>query len=99
MTDKTTAIQKPVQITEDGQYIAQFLKQHDSNRYYSTLVLDETSRSDVQALYAFSVEISRIRSMITKPAPGEIRLQYWVDFLSGNGHGDTSKNPIASALQ
>ncbi len=99
MADKTTPVQKPGQITEDGQYIAQFLKQHDSTRYYSTLVLDEKSRNDVQSLYAFAVEISRIRSMITEPAPGEIRLQYWVDLLSGSGHGDTSKNPIASALR
>ncbi|MCF6327130.1 MAG: squalene/phytoene synthase family protein [Devosiaceae bacterium] len=98
MTDKTTPIQKSGQKTTNGQYISQFLKQHDSNRYYSTLVLDEISRNDVQSLYAFAVEISRIRSMITEPAPGEIRLQYWVDLLSGSGHGDTSQNPVASSL-
>jgi len=98
MANKSVNFQKAGQITEDRQYIAQFLKQHDSNRYYSTLVLDETSRNDVQALYAFAVEISRIRSMITEPAPGEIRLQYWIDLLSGNEHGDTIQNPIAAAL-
>jgi len=94
MADKTTESQD----RDNRQYIAQFLKQHDDSRYYSTLVLDESSRNDVQSLYAFAVEISRIRSMITEPAPGEIRLQYWVDLLSNSAHGDTSQNPIASAL-
>jgi len=79
-------------------YIAEFLKQHDPERYYSTLLLNQDARFPVQTLYAFSAEISRIRSLISEPATGEIRLQYWVDLLSGTDHGDRQQNPLASAL-
>ncbi len=79
-------------------YVAGFLKNHDLDRYYSTLFLNEKVRAGVQSLYAFSTEISRIRSLISEPATGEIRLQYWVDLISGISHGNSSQNPIASAL-
>ncbi|UJQ95057.1 phytoene/squalene synthase family protein [Mariluticola halotolerans] len=79
-------------------YIADFLKQHDRDRYLSTLVLEGDKRDAVQALYAFSADVAAIPARVTEPGPGEIRLQWWTDALEGHGHGNVNQNPIAAAL-
>ena len=35
------------------------------------------------ALYAFNLEIARVREPVSEPMPGEIRLQWWRDALVG----------------
>src|SRR5690606_40929035 len=65
---------------------------------YATLVLPPEYRGPVQALYAFSADVASIRERARDPAPGEIRLQWWADALSGAGHGNVRQNPLADAL-
>ena len=45
-------------------------------------------RRALLAVYAFNVEISRVRDQVSQPLPGEIRLQWWTDMLEGAGHGE-----------
>ncbi len=78
--------------------IASFLKIKDKHRYYSTLIIDNKYRSDVQALYAFNAEISAISLRVNEQASGEIRLKFFSDLLEGEGRGDILSNPIASAF-
>lgn len=77
---------------------ATLLRQTDRDRYFVTLVLPERIRSDMQALYAFNAEVAATRDRVSEPAPGEIRLQWWVDALKGQGHGVVHQNPVAAAL-
>jgi phytoene synthase len=42
--------------------------------------------------------VSQIRTRVSEPIPGEIRLQYWVDLLAGTEHGNTLQNPLAQGL-
>ena len=77
---------------------AQFLRDHDRDRYYATLLLRDDVRPAVQALYAFSADIALIRDRVSEPAPGEIRLQWWADAISGQGHGAVRRNPTADAF-
>lgn len=79
--------------------VAQSLKQLAPRRYYASLMLPEAQRAHIQTIWAFSAEIAATRHRVSEPAPGEIRLQYWVDLLEGKGHGDTARNPLAIALQ
>jgi 15-cis-phytoene synthase len=51
------------------------------------------------ALYAFNVEICRVREQVSQPLPGEIRLQWWTDMLAGTGHGGVEGNPVAAELR
>lgn len=74
------------------------LREIDRDRYLATLVLPPEVREDIAALYAFSVEIAAIRSRAKVPAAGEIRLQWWIDALNGQGHGEVRQNPLARAL-
>jgi phytoene synthase len=57
-----------------------------------------TQRRALLALYAFNVEISRVRDHISQPLPGEMRLQWWTDMLAGTGHGGIEGNPVAAEL-
>src|SRR5262249_30657958 len=48
--------------------------------------------------YAFNAEIARVREHVTQPLAGEIRLQWWIDVLSGKSAGDAQGNPVAAQL-
>lgn len=74
------------------------LRELDWDRYAASLFIPARHRPAVQALLAFSAEVAAIRERVSEPAPGEIRLQWWVDALEGTGHGDVEQNPIAAAL-
>jgi phytoene synthase len=75
-----------------------FLRDHDRDRYLSTLVLKGPVREGVVALYAFNADVAMIRERAREPAPGEVRLQWWNDALTGEGHGAVRANPLADAL-
>jgi phytoene synthase len=79
-------------------YAAEFLKTHDPDRYFATLLLTGAERDAIQALYAFSADVASVRDRVSEPAPGEIRLQWWTDALKGDGHGDIRRNPLAAEL-
>ena len=55
-------------------------------------------RRALLAIYAFNVEISRVREQVSQPLPGEMRLQWWTDMLAGAGHGGVEGNPVAAEL-
>jgi phytoene synthase len=74
------------------------LRTGDRNRYLSTLVLPAEARSAISALYAFNADIAAIRERVSGPQPGEIRLQWWNDALTGRDHGAVRQNPLAEAL-
>jgi 15-cis-phytoene synthase len=84
--------------TADADYVAAYLKDADRNRYFATLILPEAVRPAIQALFAFSADVASIRDRAREPAAGEIRLQWWVDALKGEGHGNVRQNPIAAVL-
>ncbi|RYE86059.1 MAG: phytoene/squalene synthase family protein, partial [Hyphomicrobiales bacterium] len=64
-------------------HVADDLKANDRDRYFATLVLPEPQRAAIQALYAFNIDVATVRDRAREPAPGEIRLQWWVDAIKG----------------
>lgn len=70
----------------------------DRDRYLTALFAAGEQRPGLLALYAFNAEIARVRDMVSAPLPGEVRLQWWRDFLEGTEHGAASANPVAAAL-
>jgi phytoene synthase len=79
-------------------HCAELVRTHDFVRYASTLFLPAAARRALLALYAFNVEICRVPSQVSQPLPGEIRLQWWRDALSGQGQGGVEGNPVAAEL-
>ncbi len=74
------------------------LRELDRDRYAASLVIPAAHRSAVQSIFAFSAEIAAVRERVSEPVPGEIRLQWWVDAIEGEGHGAIVSNPVADAL-
>ncbi len=84
--------------SESAVHAAQFLRETDRDRYLATLVVPSERRDAVTALFAFNAEIATVAERAREPAAGEIRLRWWTDALSGEGHGDVRANPVADAL-
>ena len=74
------------------------MRTHDFARYASTLFLTQVQRRALLSVYAFNVEIARVREQVSQPLPGEMRLQWWTDTLAGAGHGGVEGNPVAAEL-
>jgi 15-cis-phytoene synthase len=79
-------------------FCADLVRSHDFPRYVATLFVPAAERRALLALYAFNVEIVRVRDQVSQPLPGEIRLQWWTDMLSGHAHGSAEGNPVAAEL-
>src|SRR5258706_10065567 len=80
-------------------FCADLVRAHDFARYASTLFVPAEQRRALLAIYAFNVEISRVREQVSQPLPGEVRLQWWTDMLAGAGHGGIEGNPVAAELK
>ena len=83
---------------ESAAFCADLVRTHDFGRYASSLFLPANQRRALLSVYAFNVEISRVREQVSQPLPGEIRLQWWTDTLTGAGHGGVAGNPVAAEL-
>jgi phytoene synthase len=77
----------------------QLVRAGDKDRFLATLFAPEKYRRALLALYAFNFEVARAREISREPLPGEVRLQWWADVLSGAGQGDVAANPVAVALR
>ena len=79
-------------------HCAELVRAQDFTRYASTLFAPAPFRRSLLALYAFNVEICRVHTQVSQPLPGEIRLQWWRDVLSGKGNDGVEGNPVAAEL-
>jgi len=57
------------------------IQKYDYDRYLTLLFSEKEKRADIMALISFSLEVARIRSRVTEPMMGHIRLQWWRDAL------------------
>jgi 15-cis-phytoene synthase len=88
--------------------IDRIAKQGDADRYVAALFVPPSARPHLLALIAFNVELARIGELVSEPALGEIRLQWWRDALDraarGNAargeatRGEETGNPVADAI-
>jgi phytoene synthase len=76
----------------------QLVREADKDRFIATLFAPPPLRSALFALYAFNVEIGRIREVARQPLAGEIRLQWWRDALGGLRSEEARGNPVAARL-
>jgi 15-cis-phytoene synthase len=80
-------------------YCATLVREADRDRYLATLFAPAEHRGALFALYAFNVEIARVRDLAREPMPGEIRLQWWREAVSGERASEAEANPVAAALR
>ena len=84
-------------MADDFDHCETLVREADKDRFLATLFAPAPRRRALHALYAFNVEIARVRELAREPMPGEIRLQWWRDVLGGAAHRGGG-HPVASAL-
>jgi phytoene synthase len=82
----------------DYAYCEDLIRRNDPDRWLASLFVPQDLRRHIHALYAFSLEIARVKEAVSEPLLGEIRFQWWRDALGGTNAGDASANPVAAAL-
>jgi Squalene/phytoene synthase len=74
------------------------VREHDKDRFLTTLFAPFDKQQHLFALYAFNCEVCRIPTLVSEPQLGEIRLQWWVDTLAAIGKGEIQDHPVAVDL-
>lgn len=64
-------------------FVHDYVRRHDPDRYYTTLFAPDEKRQDLLALYAFNLEIAKIRESVSEPFLGQIRLAWWREAVEG----------------
>ncbi|MCU0831045.1 MAG: squalene/phytoene synthase family protein [Rhizobiaceae bacterium] len=74
------------------------LRTLDPDAYFAALFVPADKREAFAALAAFHAELARIPHLVSEPLPGEIRLQWWRDVISGERAGEAASHPVAAPL-
>lgn len=85
-------------IGSDYAYCEALARRDDPDRWLASLFAPQAKRPHIHALYAFSLEIARVREVVSEPLLGEIRFQWWRDALEAPDREDVAANPVAAAL-
>ena len=83
---------------EADTYCTELVRSADKDRYLASLFAPDDKRPHLMALYAFSLEVARVREIVSEPAMGEFRLQWWRDTIDNIYAGEVPDHPIAQAL-
>lgn len=87
------------QPTMQTSYCAEQVRLLDRDRYLTALFAPDARREALFALYAFNLEISRVRETVSEKLIGEMRLQWWREALEAIYSGaKPPAHPVAEAL-
>jgi phytoene synthase len=82
-----------------GAFCMNLARERDFLNYAASLFVPPKPRRAFFALTAFNAEVVHVRDHISQPMPGEIRLQWWRDVLTGAGSAEGIEgNPVAAEL-
>lgn len=79
-------------------YCAEQVRAQDRDRFLAALFAPQDKRRHLLALYAFNLDVARVREMVREPLPGEVRLAWWREVIEGQGRGEVEGHPVAAAL-
>jgi 15-cis-phytoene synthase len=74
------------------------VREADRDRFIASLFAPAERRPHLCALYAFDLEVLRIRHVVREALAGEIRLQWWRDALAGRVPDQVAAHPVAAAF-
>jgi phytoene synthase len=80
-------------------YVAEQVRRFDNDRFLCTLFAPADRREALLVLFAFNVELARIRELVHEPLIGQMRLQWWRDALDAlYGATPPPRHPVVEAL-
>jgi 15-cis-phytoene synthase len=88
----------PDRIAMDNAACLSLLREQDRDAYFALLFAPVAHRHGLMALYAYLAELASIRRRVSEPLPGEVRIQWWRDVLTGEDASGGAGHPVAAAL-
>ncbi len=73
------------------------VRAQDKDRFLAGLFAPAAGRRHLFALYAFNLEIARVRGA-REPMAGAVRLQWWREALLGERPSEAAASPVAAAM-
>jgi phytoene synthase len=86
------------QTREAYRHCETIVRTHDKDRYLASLFAPAARRPFLYALYAFAIEIARVKLRVRDPLTGTIRLRWWHEALNGLRAEEAAANPVMVAL-
>jgi phytoene/squalene synthetase len=90
---------EPDRISEAYRHCEALVRTHDKDQYLASLFAPAERRPYLFALYAFALEIGRVKWLVNEPMAGTIRLQWWLEAIEGMRAGEAAASPVMIALQ
>jgi phytoene synthase len=79
-------------------YCAAEVRRFDHDRYLAALFAPADRRRALMALYAFNLEVAKVREVVSEPLIGRMRLQWWRERMDDIYAGSPPRHEIATAL-
>jgi phytoene synthase len=85
-------------VGEAYRHCRQLVRAHDKDRFLASLYAPAERRQFLFALYAFALEIARVKFLVNEPIAGTIRLQWWLEAVGGLRAEEAAASPVMIAL-
>ena len=80
-------------------YCGEQVRRHDPDRFLTALYAPPARREALLTLYAFNLEIAKVRETVSEPMLGQIRLQWWREAVEeAYGGGPVRHHAVAEPL-
>jgi NADH dehydrogenase [ubiquinone] 1 alpha subcomplex assembly factor 6 len=79
-------------------YCGEQVRRYDNDRFLCTLFAPPAKREALWSIYAFNLELARIRESVSQPLLGHMRLRWWMDTLDAVYDRRPPNHPVALAL-
>jgi phytoene/squalene synthetase len=70
----------------------------DPDRMAAAFFAPRSVRPDLMALYAFNLEMSRVRDVVREPLAGQMRFAWWRDQMNRSVDGKALETPVGRSL-
>lgn len=83
---------------DDSRYARDVVERLDRDRALILKLAPEAVQHDLAILFAFNLEVARVREAVSEAGLGEIRLQWWRDALDEIQVGNPRRHPIVQGM-
>ena len=80
------------------EYCLEQIRRYDRDRYLAVVAAPRQAAADLAVLYAFNLEVARVRDSVTEPMLGRIRLQWWREAIAGVYEGKPRRHAVLESL-
>jgi phytoene synthase len=74
------------------------LRERDRDLWLACLYAPQPARRYIHAIHAYALEAADVRTKVSQPLLGEMRLRWWTDAIGGAATEGVRSHPVADAL-